>query len=112
MILLRTQPQVKVGDVDIEIDDQSGTSKYIRIGDLQVCWGLAGSNSSGGYRFNTFPANFIDTNYGLTMMACSINPRYQQGMGKQTNGFYSQSYRVDRTRSNQPATYVAIGRWR
>lgn len=112
MITLKLEPGLSAGD-EPAFDDQS-SSRYARFGDVQICWGVAGSNSSGGTRFNTFPANFKDANYNLTATVNSgTTGRNLVSKGKQTNGFYTQSYDTQNGgRSNQGGYYIAVGKWR
>ncbi len=65
--------------VDTHANDK-GTSHYIRIGNTQICWGRDGVTGNGGvnyYKAISFPVEFKDTSYTVTVSVYNDN----QGTG-------------------------------
>lgn len=117
MILLRDNTSVEIGGSGVEISSNLSTPGlshyYLRVGDMQVCWGYFGSFTSGGYYWNAFAASFSDTSYGLTMLAIDATvARSAQVHAKSSAGIFSQSYAINGTRTSSAGRYIAVGRWR
>lgn len=112
MVTLKKEPGIAASS-GAEFSDHAA-SGYVRVGDVQICWGGAGSYSSGGIYFTYFPVSFVDTNiYLVGTCACETGYRVMRREGLQTNGWYSQSRDISNAqRSNQPGAYIAIGKWR
>lgn len=49
------RPKAVVGDTVLE---ENFSNSNVLLGDLQLCWGMAYSNSSGGYYSNALPRKF------------------------------------------------------
>lgn len=115
MIYLKRQ-EASVGDSPI-VDESD--NNYLQVENFQMCWGTAYSNSSGGRRWMTYPANFDGTNQGLGAIS-HTDSRYYQGPYTYYggtflyNGFYGQSRPYGHepftdVRSSSPGLYLVVG---
>ena len=90
----------------------NSSSDYIRLGDIQICWGETGLISSSGYEEVTYPQPFSE----IPMVQVSSTYR---GIYNVSTGWAGTDYRTAsstriyaETGSSNRACWIAIGKWR
>jgi len=94
------------------VDNQTG---YIRLGNLQICWGVYHTANSGGTPTTHLPDSFLNDEYQITLTPAQINlaqPRWGCLLEKNQSNFKGQTYGPDGGRSANVGSYIAIGRWK
>ncbi|MFC1807758.1 hypothetical protein ACFL0T_05270 [Candidatus Omnitrophota bacterium] len=89
------------------ITDESA-SGYVRIGDLQVCWGPWSHNTQQSWI--TFPASFLDASYHVSVNSNGYG-KWATTSSKTTIKFKVHSFNVGFPINSAGGSYVAIGRW-
>jgi len=89
---------------------------YLRIGDIQICWGRYASNIGGARARTNLPAVFTGANYRVVCTpdesVAGGNGRFTTVQRKTNAWFEAQTYSVATSRSGVYGNYVAIGLWR
>ncbi|MCA9446735.1 MAG: hypothetical protein KC931_06450 [Candidatus Omnitrophica bacterium] len=123
------------GELQGVVKNVSGEEGYLRIGDIQVCWGRYVSELTDNGAFEktyiitptTLPAAFVDSNYVVVAAPFSPSPsqpltlpnRYSSMVYDMTPSQF-EALTVDSDTNdpvlldyiNEPGFYIAIGRWR